>query len=170
MYLNYDILAGKIKLSQFLTLSRFCPNTLILLWCGNDKGGMVVKGRASSREANIRDSAAVPILVTAIHCMPVASTAMGVDATGLWRRLAGSIRKTMSGWCRTYLYHVIWYHQDRRKKMTRRHLGSRMFMILEQDEDQTTKRQWKGSSPEVLLSLDFGFNYITSLWKQMKKK
>ena len=68
---------------------------------------MAVKGRASSREANIRDSAAVPILVTAIHRMPVASTAMGVDATGLWRRLAGSIRKTMSGWCRTYLYHVI---------------------------------------------------------------
>ena len=103
MYLNYDILAVKIKLSQFLILSRFCPNTLILLWCGNDKGGMAVKGRASSREANIRDSAAVPILVTAIHRMPVASTAMGVDATGLWRRLAGSIRKTMSGWCRTYL-------------------------------------------------------------------
>ena len=103
----------------------------------------------------------LPILVTAIHRMPVASTAMGVDATGLWRRLAGSIRKTMSGRCRTYLYHVIGYHQDRRKKMTRRR--SRMFMILEQDEDQTTKRQWKGSSSEVLLSLDFGFNYITSL-------
>ena len=166
MYLNYDILAVKIRLSQFLILSRFCPNTLILLWCGNDKGGMVVKGRASSREANIRDSAA-----NLGHCHPSYASCQHSHGSGCHRTLEETSRLHQENHVRLVSHlSVIWFHQDRRKKMTRRQLGSRMFMILEQDEDQTTKRQWKGSSPEVLLSLDFWFNYITSLWKQMKKK